>query len=173
MAADGGPVVRPGIDLPGELFAVTEFDRRGFLAFTRNFESGEEPAFKVSACDGFDAFEIAGLPISSYAAATAGGRQLFLASPLGVKRLRLSDDGTWTRLPEINVGWQPEILRWTGDSLLGSNWRSLFAATVGEAGSVKSWRFPTWGLQTENITLASDGDLLVPFGEYGAERLER
>ena len=90
-----------------------------------------------------------------------------------MKRLRLSDDGTWNKLPEINVGWQPDTLRWTGDSLLGSRWRSLFAATVGEAGTVNTWMFPTWGLQTENITLASDGDLLVPFGEYGAERLER
>ena len=34
---EGRAFVRPAIDLPGELFAVTELDMTGFLAFTRNF----------------------------------------------------------------------------------------------------------------------------------------
>jgi hypothetical protein len=35
------------------------------------------------------------------------------------------------------------------------------------------WKFPVWNLDAETIEVASDGALLVPFGEYGASRLAR
>ncbi|MEO7099716.1 MAG: hypothetical protein ABI162_10175 [Luteolibacter sp.] len=39
------------------------------------------------------------------------------------------------------------------------------------ADSVKKRSFGTWYLWLDRATLATDGDLLMPFGDYGAERL--
>jgi hypothetical protein len=172
VGVSADPVVRPGIDLPGELFAVTQLDREGFLAFTRNFESGDEPAFKISACDGLDAYEIAGLDENPAAAATAGGRRLYVAKKGSVKRHLLTDAGVLTEEPDLEVGWKAEQLRCTNGTLLGSKWNALFAAAP-DAKFAKKWNFPTWSLWLDNVNVAGDGDLLVPFGEYGAEHLER
>jgi len=35
------------------------------------------------------------------------------------------------------------------------------------------WDFPTWTFDLGRVSVAADGDLLVPFGDYGAERLDR
>lgn len=172
VGVSGDPVVRPGIDLPGELFAVTQLDRDGFLAFTRNFESGDEPAIKVSACDGLDAYEIAGLDENPAAAATAGGRRLYVAKKGVVKRHLLTDAGALTAEPDLEVGWKADQLRCTNGILLGSRWNALFAAAP-DAKFAKKWNFATWSLWLDNISVTKDGDLLVPFADYGAERLER
>jgi hypothetical protein len=172
VAVSGDPIVRPGIDLPGELFAVSELDRNGFLAFTRNTQSGEGPGLKVSACDGFDAFEIAGLDANADAVATAGGRRLFVVKSGGVERHRLTDEGSFAAEPRLEIGWNPYQLRWTNGTLIGAKWNALFAAE-GNAVTVSKWKFETWSLMPEQVTVAGDGDLLVPFGEYGVERLSR
>jgi hypothetical protein len=174
VPASGSPIVRPGIDLPGELFAVTDFDQRGFLAITRNYLSEEgAPAIKVSACDGYDAFEIGGLDESPDTPAAAVGRQLLFVKSGSIIRHRLNNDGTWSALPRVSIGWRPDVLRVVDNVIIGSNWRSLFAIDIHQVDTLKSWSFPTWGLDVQRISLAQDGDLLVPFGEYGAERLER
>lgn len=172
IGVSGEPIVRPGIDLPGELFAVSDLDSDGFLAFTRNHNSGDEPALKASACDGYDAFEIAGLDENAGAVATAGGRRLFVAKRGGVERHFLKDDGSFSTEAKLEVGWKPQELRWTRGTLLGSRWNSLFAAEA-KAGKADTWRFPTWSLWLDRVKVADDGDLLVPFGEYGAGRLDR
>jgi hypothetical protein len=172
VGVSGDPVVRPGIDLPGELFAVSQLDRDGFLAFTRNFESGAEPAIKVSACDGLDAFEIAGLDENPEAAATAGGRRLFVAKKGVVKRHFLTDGGVLTAEPDLEVGWKAQQLRWTHGTLLGSKWNALFAAAP-DAKFAKKWNYSAWSFLLDHISVAKDGDLLVPLSDYGAERLKR
>jgi hypothetical protein len=172
VAVSADPIVRPGIDLPGELFAVSELDRNGFLAFTRNTQSGEGPGLKVSACDGFDAFEIAGLDANADAVATAGGRRLFVVKSGGVERHRLTDEGSFAAEPLLEIGWNPYQLRWTNGTLIGAKWNALFAAE-GNAAAASKWKFETWSLMPEQVTVAGDGDLLVPFGEYGVERLSR
>ena len=172
VAVSGDPVVRPGIDLPGELFVVSELDQDGFLAFTRNFDSGEEPAVKVSACDGYDAFEIASLVESPNLVATAGGRRLFIAKKGGVDRQLLTDSGAFIAEEKLDIGWKPQQLRWIDGILLGSKWNALFAAEA-DAKVASKWRFPTWSLTLEHVAVAADGDILAPFGEYGAERLNR
>jgi hypothetical protein len=169
----GSPVVRPGIDLPGELFAVTELDSRGFLAYTRTPWSDESPAITVSACDGYDAYEISALEESADAVAAAAGRRLFVAKSGSIARYRLNRDGTWSTQPRVSVGWRASQLRIVRDVLVASDWRRVFAIDSGDSTGGKSWSFPTWGLDAQRISVAQDGDLLVPFGEYGAERLER
>lgn len=168
----GDPIVRPAVDLPGELFAVSDLDKDGFLAFTRNYESEGEPALKVSACDGYDAYEIAGLDVDPGAVATAGNRRLFIATAGGVDRLRLTDEGVFVTESRLEVGWRPQSLRWADGILLGSKWNALFAAAP-KADAADTWRFPTWSLSLNRVSVAADGDLLAPFGDYGAERLER
>jgi hypothetical protein len=36
-----------------------------------------------------------------------------------------------------------------------------------------TWQLPGWSVDASNVQIASDGDLLVPLGAYGMERLER
>jgi Beta propeller domain len=172
VPASGSPVVRPGIDLPGELFSVSQLDAQGFLAFTRQVDIEDAPGIKVSACDGFDAFEIAGLDGDPGAVAVSGGRRLFVAGKGGVARYRLTDAGAFETESFLATGWSPNQLRWTGGILIGSKWNALFAAAP-DAEKPAKWRFPAWSLDLEQVNLAQDGDLLVPFGEYGAERLGR
>ncbi len=172
VQATGTPIVRPPIELPGKLFAVTELDADGFLAFTRTYNDGDSTTFQVSASDGYEAFLVASLDAPAYAVATAGGRRLFVAKPDGVERHLLGEDGTFTTESPLEIGWTPYSLRWLDGTLIGATWNSLFAAD-GESDKVDQWNFQSWYLGTDQITLATDGDLLVPFGDYGAERLAR
>jgi hypothetical protein len=168
----GTPVVRPSIDLPGELFAITELDAKGFLAFTRKTDSKGSKTLQVSACDGFDAFLIASLPEAADAATAVSGRRVAAASPDGVTRRLLGDTGVFVVEAPLQLGWQPSSLRWVQGVLTGMKSDSVFAVeATGTTATV--WNFPTWSFQLNRVALAADGDLLIPFGEYGAERLDR
>lgn len=166
------PFVRPLVDLPGELFAVTELDANGFYAFTRTSTNGTSSSLQVSACDGFDAFLITSLNVPVNTVVAAGGKRLFVTSANGVNRHLLNDKGTLTPEPQLQLGWAPDALRWINGVLTGAFGSSLFAAP-GDGTAATTWDFPTWNLGLDRLTLAADGDLLVPFGDYGAERLER
>ena len=170
--ATGPPVVRPLVDLPGELFAVTELDANGFYAFTRTCTNDATTTLQVSACDGFDAFLVTSLNVPANAAVTAGGKRLFVANANGVDRRLLDDKGSLTTEPALNIGWTPDGLRWIQGVLTGSMGTSLFAATS-DGTTAAIWTFPAWNLGLDHLTLAADGDLLVPFGDYGVERLAR
>ncbi len=173
VGTTGEPVARPGIDLPGTLFAVSELDRAGFLAFTRGTDAEGKPQLQVSACDGFDAFEITGLPVAhSQSVSTAGGRRLFLAADAAVARFRLSDEGTFLSESDLPLPSNPTALSWLDGLLIGRNSHSLFAAEP-QAAAADQWPIPAAGLRFDNVTRATDGDLLAPLGNYGAARLER
>ncbi len=172
VGASGSPVVRPLIDLPGELFGISELDRDGFLAFTRDTDDGITTAFGISACDGYDAFSIASVDGPAYAVATAGGRRLFIADKGQVLRYQLTADGSVSTESPLQTGWTPYVLRWTDGTLLGSNWNSFFAAKD-DATDIKKWKFSTWTPSLDRTLPLPNGDLLVPFGEYGVERLRR
>lgn len=172
VETSGTPIMRSLVDLPGSLFAVTELDHHGFLAFTRANGEGDASTVEVSACDGFDAFSIASIETSGYGESTAGGRRLFVANKDGVERHRLNDDGILVEEAPIELGWTPYSLRCIGDTLVGGNWNALFAVDAA-GGDVSKWKFPTWNPGVDNVALGSGGDLLVPFGEYGVERLGR
>ena len=170
--ADGTPFVRPLVDLPGELFAVTQLDENGFYAFTQVPTSDTTTTLQVSACDGFDAFFITSLNVPANAAVTASGRRVFVANANGVERHLLDDKGVLTAEATLPIGWTADTLRCVGDILTGSSGDSLFAA--GAAGATAtSWTFPAWTPGLDRLTVAADGDLLVPFGDYGVERLAR
>ncbi len=173
VPSSGSPTVRPLVDLPGELFAVTELDREGFLAFTRGPNDEKSTPVQVSACDGFDAFSIATLDTPAYATLTAGDRRLFVASKNAVQAHRLTTDGTFVAETPIEIGWTPYSLRWLGNNtLIGGNWNALFAVD-GNGSNLTKWSFPTWNPEVSRASLTNSGDLLVPFGEYGVDRLKR
>jgi hypothetical protein len=167
----GLPVVRPLISLPGELIAVSELDADGFLAFTQ-VSGDESTTLQVSACDGFEAFLIDSLEAPAYAVATAGGRRVFIATKGGVERHRLGENGAFYSEPLLDTGNTPDSLRCIRNTLIGAKGNALFAAEV-DGDAVKKWNFHAWNLGLERVTRASNGDLLVPFGDYGAERLKR
>jgi hypothetical protein len=168
----GTPVVRPAIDLPGELFAVTELDRDGFLAWTRSSGERNTVSLQVSACDGYDAFAITEMDVPARAAVTAGGRRLFVATRDGVECNRLSAGGELVAEATLDTGWRADSLRWVDGTLTGARWNAIFVADD-KNGVVTRWKFPTWNPGVEHVVLTDDGNLLVPFGEYGVERLAR
>ena len=172
VATSGSPIVRPAIDLPGDLFAVTELDRNGFLAWTRHGHGSEESSVHVSASDGYDAFEIASLPAENVGAVTASRSSLFLTQGSEVKRFELNSAARMEEREVVKVPNFIQSLQVRNDVLIAASWNAVTAVDVGQT-SPSTWQFPTWSLHSDGIRVASDGDLLVPFGEYGAERLER
>lgn len=163
----GAPQPRSAIDLPGSLFGVTELNRDGFLAFSQSADS-----VQVSACDGYDAYLIDQTPVRRNGPLAVSGRRLFVGDKTGVANYRLLESGTFVAGKPIPTGWSPAFLRCVDGVLLATDWNRLFAADVSGAAAVQ-WKFPGWSLRPEFIAVAADGDLLVPFGDYGAERLER
>ena len=172
VLSSGTPIERTPINLPGELFAITELDAAGFLAFTRTSNEDQSTTLQVSASDGVDAFLIDSINEPAYSVVAAGGRRLYVAKDNGVERHLLSADGVFVTESKLEIGWMPYSLRFLDNTLLGSNWRSLFAADA-DSDTVEQWNFQSWYLSVDRIALTADGDLLVPFGDYGAERLER
>jgi hypothetical protein len=172
IGISGDPVVRQAIDLPGALFAVSDLDRDGFLAYTRGADAEGKSSVQVSACDGFDAFEIASLEVPQSEVVVAGGWRLFRAAAQGVECFRLSEEGEFLAEGRIQLGWQPDSLVWLEGVLIGGNQRSLFAAGSA-ATEATQWPFPAPNFTFRNVALASDGDLLAPLGDYGVARLER
>lgn len=168
----GDPLVRPGIDLPGAVFALTDLDRDGFLAWTREWTENSVSRFAALACDGHDAFEVASLELPGAGSATADGRRLFVSTKKLVQRFRLRDLASFEELAGIETRFQAHQLRVEKGVLIGAGWRSLFAAGVTET-TAPHWAFPVWSLDAQAIEIAADGDLLVPFGDYGASRLDR
>jgi hypothetical protein len=172
IAPFGTPITRPAIDLPGELFAISELDANGFLAFTRTNDSQGEKTIQVSACDGFDAFLIASLAEPANTVSTVGGRRIFTTSTDGVERRILKDTGKFTTEPTQQLGWKPDALRWNQGTLTGTKSDSIFAAGANDA-TANVWDFSTWSFSLDRVSVAADGDLLIPFGDYGVERLDR
>lgn len=168
VPATGAAVLRPVIDLPGSLFGVTELDRNGFLAFSRTLDDKGASTLQASACDGRDAYLIDSLEAVETHAVAAGGRRLFLAAGDEVIRHRLDDTARFVSEPALTIGWGAWDLRWLDGVLLGTSGKQLFAA---DNAGIADWEFPTWGVGLDSITTAADGDLLVPFGIHGAERL--
>ncbi len=166
----GPAIVRPAIDLPGNLFAVTELDGKGFLAFTRSIVSEKVGKVQVSASDGFDAFLVANREVEPKAALAAGGRRLFVTSATGVSRFTLADNESWTPESELTLGWRPAALRFVAGKILGVHAKTVFVAPA-DGDMASRWRFPTWSLWLDSVAVAGNGDLLVPFGSYGADRL--
>ena len=169
VPVSGDPVMRSLIDLPGELLAVSELDKNGFLAFSVRKDIGE---LQVSASDGYDAFLVSTLSIPQYAPCAVDGRRVYVASGNSLLRNSLSDGGSFVDEGNLDVGWTPYSLKAVNGTIVGSGGTSIVATKSG-SNDIKTWQFPAWNVYADRIEMASDGDLLVPLGAYGMERLDR
>ena len=169
VPASGEPVLRSLMDLPGELLAVSELDDKGFLAFSARKDIGE---LQVSASDGYDAFLVTTLSIPEYAPCAVDGRKVYVASNNRLLRNSLADDGSFVAEESLDVGWYPYSLKAVNGTIVGSGGTSIFVTKSGTK-EIQTWQFPTWNVYADKVTMAADGDLLVPLGQYGMERLDR
>ena len=169
VPVSGDPVMRSLIDLPGELLAVSELDKNGFLAFSVRKDIGE---LQVSASDGYDAFLVSTLKIPIYAPCAVDGRRVYVASGNSLLRNSLSDDGSFVDEGNLDVGRTPYSLKAVNGTIVGSGGTSIVATKSG-SNDIKTWQFPTWNVYADRVEIAADGDLLVPLGAYGMERLDR
>ena len=172
ISPQGTPVIRPAIDLPGEPFGITELDANGFLAFTRTIDEKGQKNIQASACDGFDAFQISSLAEPADSVTVVADRRIFMTNALGVDRYALNPLGGFIAESTLNVGWKPDQLRWSNSTLIGSKWNSLFAAGLNDNAAM-SWSFKSWSFALDQVIVAANGDLVVPFGEFGVDRYYR
>ncbi|MBU6169990.1 MAG: beta-propeller domain-containing protein [Verrucomicrobia bacterium] len=169
VPVSGDAVMRSLMDLPGELLAVSELDKNGFLAFSVRKDIGE---LQVSASDGYDAFLVSTLKIPAYAPCAVAGRRVYVAAGNKLFRNSLSEGGSFIDEGYLDVGWTPYSLRALNGSIVGSGGTSILATKAG-SNDIKTWQFPTWSVYADRVEIAADGDLLVPLGTYGVERLKR
>jgi hypothetical protein len=169
VPVSGDPIMRSLIDLPGKLVAVSELDDKGFLAFTNGNDAGK---LQVSASDGYDAFLVSTLNIPQYAPCAVDGRRVYVASGNSLLRSSLGDDGSFVVEESLNVGWNLYSLKVVNGTIVGSGGTSILATKSG-SNEIQTWQFPTWNVYADRTEMATDGDLLVPLGQYGMERLER
>jgi hypothetical protein len=168
VPVSGDPVTRSLMDLPGELIAVSELDTNGFLVFSARKDAGE---LQVSASDGYDAFLVNTLTVPAYAPCAVDGRRVYVVSGNTLQRHSLSDAGLFLSDENLNIGWTPYSLKAIHGTVIGSGSRAIFASKSG-SNQIRSWQFSTWNVRTEAVEMALDGDLLVPLGDYGVERLD-
>ena len=169
VPVSGDPAMRSLIDLPGELLAVSELDKNGFLAFSVRKDIGE---LQVSASDGYDAFLVSTLSTPQYAPCAVDGRRVYVSSGNSLLRSSLGNGGSFVAEESLDVGWNPYSLKVVNGIIVGSGGTSILAIKSG-SNEIQTWQFPTWNVYADRAELAADGDLLVPLGQYGMERLER
>jgi hypothetical protein len=168
VPATGSAAARPAIDLPGSLFAVTELSAEGFLAFTRTVAPDGDALLQVSACDGWDAFQVAQLKVAVSGPVAADGRALYYTADDTVNRIALKNAGGFASDGTIKASWTPSELRVLDGRVLGSTWRRLFSAPADAQAAPSEWSFTT-GFDLQSIEGASDGSLVIPMGDYGYE----
>ena len=169
VPVSGDPVIRSLMDLPGELIAVSELDSKGFLGFTVRQDIGE---LQVCASDGYDAFLVSKLKVPAYAPCVVDGRRVYSVSGNTLLCSSLSNTGVFFSEGNLDVGWTPYSLKAINGTIIGSASHSFFATKSG-TDQITTWQFPTWNIFSDVVEMTADGDLLIPLGEYGVERLNR
>ena len=171
------PISRPVVDLPGQLFAVSDLTSDGFLAWTETRSSSKENAGKrliqVGAGDGVDVFQIATLKLSGAGALTTDGRSLYSVEDTTVTRRTLNDAGAFNPTDHVKLDWTPQNLQAIPGGLLGNDWNHFFRAIWSDKSDGNALDWVT--RQSMDATLAvplSDDSVLVPVGDYGVEHLQ-
>lgn len=175
------PLLRPAIDLPGRLIAITDITADGFLAWTENFspeKTAKKPApqtrqIQVSASDGTDVYQIASLSPGDDALLAADGRALYVARNKSITKHRLSDAGAIETAGSVKLDWSPTTLRPISGGLLGSDWSHIFRAlwTDSSEGDVFDWEILR-SADLQNVVPLKNGSVLLPVGDYGVDRLD-
>jgi hypothetical protein len=164
------PVLRAPIALPGRLLAVSELDRRGFLAWTEQAASdGTLRGLAVGACDMREVFLVTSLPNAGIVEPAIEGRGVFVFDSGKVQGFRLEDSGLFRSLGSVPLGFDPDALRVSGGHLCASTY-NRFAATpvVSFPGTPREW-ISGPGVDLKNTLRLSEGFFASPSGDYGIE----
>ena len=166
VSAPTAPLLRNSIDLPGRLVAVSELDRRGFLAWT---ESGEVRNISASACNFQNAYLVATLPGSDGRTLAINGRSAFVARETGATGYRLADDATFRTTGTASLGWMPDSLRVLEGQLCAATYNRVAAVpAVSFPSGVRQWGTTT-GVDLQNLVCPIKGQFAAPAGDYGVE----
>ena len=177
------PFFRKSLPLPGRLLAVTELDRRGFLAWTE--EGGGRDAQRnlaVGATDFRNVFSVARLENVGHAAPAIEGRNVFVAKSKKITGHRLADTAEFNSLGDADLDWEPRLLRLCGEELcagIGHRFANVFAAVPVSTFPVglRSWNaglgsgFFLPSLDTpelDRLIRLPEGAFVLPQGDYGA-----
>lgn len=163
------PVSRPAIDLPGRLISVSDLSRNGFLAWTRTYDSRDAGAVQVGASDGWNYFFVSSLATSD--PVDTNGRDLSIATSNGVKAFTLDDTGTLTLKKSIPLDWTPTSIRSLSGGILATDGSRLLRAAWDSSDAATDWPLDFW-TDLSKVTPLGDASVVVPFGVYGAERLD-
>lgn len=164
------PALRKSIALPGRLLAVTELDRRGFLAWTEQAASdGTLKGLTVGACDMREVFLVASLANAGTIDPAIDGRGVFVFDSGKLHGFRLEDSGRFRSLGSVPLGFSPDALRVKGGDLFASTY-NRFAATsvVSFPGAPREWTSGP-GVDIKNTLQLPGGAFASPSGDYGVE----
>lgn len=172
------PVLRPTVDLPGKLLAITDLTPDGFLAWTESFASDSKRTkggreLKVSASDGKDIYQVASMSLSGLGATAADGRSFYAVNDKAINRYLISDTGSFTTGGSVALDWSPNTLLSIPGGLLGSDWNHLFRAIWNDTpdGEVFDWE-TLHSAEVRKVIPLEKGSVLVPAGDYGVDRLD-
>jgi hypothetical protein len=99
------------------------------------------------------------------------GRRVYVVSGNTLQRSSLSEEGSFLSDENLDIGWTPYSLRAIQGTVVGFGSHSIFAIKSG-SNHIRTWQFPTWNVGADGVETAVGGDLLLPLGQYGVERLD-
>ncbi len=177
FAVPANPVLRAPLQMPGRVFAVTDFSRTGFLAYTETMSPATRISkpirqVQVSAVDEQQAFLVASMPVGWDAVFTAEGRSFYVADAGAVGRFTLDDGGVFNLVGSVSVGWTPTDLQPRGLAVLGISGNNLLR--IGWNGlkpSLDTWKMRQ-GFGLPKMTVGMDGSIYAPMGDFGVERYQ-
>jgi hypothetical protein len=174
------PFFRKSLSLPGKLLAVSELDRRGFLAWTEEaLEQDYRRNLVVGATNLRDYFEVSRIEDIDYGPMVVGGKNVFLAKSTNLQGYRLDEAAVFLSLGSASLDWSPRNLRLLDGDLCAFIDRRFAAVPVSSFPA--GWRSWNTGLgygyfwnygnfaELENLLRLPDGDYAVPQGDYGVE----
>lgn len=164
------PVLRESIALPGRLLAVTELDRRGFLAWSEQAGSdGILRGLVVGACDMREVFIVSSLANAGTVDPAIDGRGVFVFDSGKLHGFRLEDSSRFRPLGSVPLGFSPDALSVNEGDLCASTY-NRFAATPARyfPGTPREW-FSGSGVDLKNTHRLPGGSFASPSGDYGVE----
>ncbi len=170
LANPSAPVLREPLALPGRLLAVTELDRRGFLAWTQQAGSDGEPrGLSVGACDMREVYLVDSLANIGPMEPAIEGRRVFVSDSGKIQGFCLEDNGRFRSLGFVQPGFNPDAIRVTDSHLCAATYNRFAAIPVGSfPGTLREW-ISGPGVELKNTMGLPDGSFASPAGDYGVE----
>jgi hypothetical protein len=96
---------------------------------------------------------------------------LYYSAADKIERFTLTDAASFTSTGSAKIDWTPLEIQVRGTSLVGATGKQLMRVWwPGLEGVVENFKASQW-FELTRLTLAPDGSLFVPMGDYGVERM--